>query len=238
MKKLTKEEFVQRSINIHKNVYDYSKVNYINTTTKVIIICPLHGEFYQAPRKHMQGQGCPICNKARRKTTEEFIIEAKHVHGDLYDYSKTKYGQNNKIPVEIICRKHGSFWQTPVHHVNNKCGCPLCNMSHGEELLMHYFNNNHINYIMQYEMKVPSNIRSTGIIKIDFYLPEYNTFVEYNGKQHYSIQYGFGGELKYKAQVIRDEYLRNYCNKKDIKLIEISYKEKDPINYLINKLYE
>ena len=47
---------------------------------------------------------------------------------------------------------------------------------------MHYFSNNHINYIMQYEVKVPSNIRSTEIIKIDFYLPEYNTFVEYNGK--------------------------------------------------------
>lgn len=236
MKKLTSEEFIQKAIKVHGDRYDYSKVKYVNSYTKVIIICPIHGEFYQKPAKHLSGQNCPKCTGTRRKTTEEFIEQAKQIHGNLYDYSKTVYGKNCLIPVEIICKKHGSFWQTPRHHINCKCGCPLCNISHGEELLMHYFDNSNIIYETQYKICVPTDIRKTGIIKIDFYLPEYNTFVEYNGKQHYILQEGFGGKIKFDQQVIRDNYLRSYCVNNSINLIEISYKEKDPIKYLITHL--
>ncbi len=67
-------------------------------------------------------------------------------------------------------------------------------------------------------------------------MPEYNTFIEYNGIQHYIMQNGFGGKLKFEAQVNRDNYLRKYCEENNIKLIEISYKEKDIIGYLKSKL--
>ena len=62
-KKISKEEFIARSNNIHNNKYDYSKVEYVNNKTKVCIICPKHGEFWQTPKNHLLGQGCPICGK-------------------------------------------------------------------------------------------------------------------------------------------------------------------------------
>ena len=60
-KKINKEEFIKKSISIHGNKYDYSKVEYINDKTKVCIICPEHGEFWQTPNNHLNGNNCPLC---------------------------------------------------------------------------------------------------------------------------------------------------------------------------------
>ena len=94
MKKLTTEEFIERAKAVHGDKYDYSKVKYIDAKTKIHIICPKHGEFWQSPPKHLLGQGCKECgkdkiSKAVSLTTEEFIERAKTVHGEKYDYSKT-----------------------------------------------------------------------------------------------------------------------------------------------------
>lgn len=135
-KKLTKEEFIKRALKVHGNKYDYSKVNYINNSSKVCIICHEkdefgneHGEFWQQPNNHLNGNGCPKCknrNSALRKlsNTDDFIIKAKRVHGDKYDYSKVKY-VNNSTKVCIICPEHGEFWQTPSNHLQG-FRCPEC----------------------------------------------------------------------------------------------------------------
>lgn len=235
MKKLSTKEFIDKASIKHNGRYGYDFVNYVNSQTPVIITCPIHGNFEQKPAKHLFGHGCPECNGTKRKTIKEFVQQARQIHGDKYDYSKVEYF-NNTTKVEIICPEHGSFKQTPVHHINCRCGCPKCNMSHGEEFLMNYFKDANIEYISQYEVSVPSNIRITGKIFVDFYLPEYNTFVEYNGKQHYIMQKGFGGQLKFDAQLNRDNYLRAYCKENSIRLIEIFYEEKDIIGYLKSKL--
>ena len=86
-KKLTKEIFIERSIEKHGNIYDYSKVDYINTTTKIIIICPEHGEFTQSPGKHLIGQGCRKCSSPVFDTPT-FIEKSLEIHGDKYDYSE------------------------------------------------------------------------------------------------------------------------------------------------------
>lgn len=109
---------------VHHNKYDYSKVDYINSSTKVCIICPEHGEFWQTPNKHLMGRGCPICAGNLVKTTEKCIEDFKKIHGDKYDYSKVKY-VNNCTKVCIICREHGEFWQTPSAHLLG-CKCPKC----------------------------------------------------------------------------------------------------------------
>ena len=128
-KKLTKEQFIKQAREIHGNKYDYSKVDYVNSQTKVCIICPIHGEFWKTPNKHLVGQGCPKCTaskpNSRRLTTEEFIKKAREIHGDKYDYSKVVYDKNNKTKVCIICPKHGEFLQTPNDHLDNH-GCPEC----------------------------------------------------------------------------------------------------------------
>jgi uncharacterized protein YggL (DUF469 family) len=122
-KKKTTEQFIKEAIEKHGYKYDYSKVEYIDANTKVCIICPEHGEFYQAPIKHLLGHGCPECGE-NKKTTEQFIKEAIEKHGNKYDYSKVDY-VNNKTKVCIICPEHGEFWQDPNSHLSG-CGCPKC----------------------------------------------------------------------------------------------------------------
>ena len=65
-KKLNNDEFIKRSIAIHGNKYDYSKVDYVNVKTKIIIICNKHGEFIQQPRNHLIGYGCAICGSVMK----------------------------------------------------------------------------------------------------------------------------------------------------------------------------
>ena len=112
MGKLTKNTFIERSKASHQIIYDYSKVELVTTSTKVIIICPKHGEFLQRPDKHMIGQDCPICakNKAikNKNLDEKFFNAAKIMHNDFYSYEKSIY-VTAKTPIEIICPIHGSF---------------------------------------------------------------------------------------------------------------------------------
>ena len=130
MRKLTKEDFMNRSSCIHNNKYDYSKFIYINNSIKGIIICPKHGEFCQTPDKHMNGRGCKKCGtlaqaKKRILNKDKFIKQALIIHsGKNFDYSKFIY-VNNCTKGIIICPKHGEFLQTPSVH-NNTSGCPNC----------------------------------------------------------------------------------------------------------------
>ena len=130
MKKLSTEEWIQKAKEIHGDKYDYSKVEYCGAHTKVCIICPTHGEFWQTPAKHLSGKGCKKCgiertNASNRLTTEEFIRRAKEIHGDKYDYSKTNY-IDAKTKVTIICPIHGEFVQNPVSHLHGGHGCRIC----------------------------------------------------------------------------------------------------------------
>lgn len=123
----TTEDFIKKAREVHGDKYDYSKVNYVNGKIKIPIICPIHGEFWQAGESHLRGIGCPRCNGRMKLTTDEFIRRAREVHSDKYDYSKVEY-VNNEIKVCIVCPEHGEFWQTPHSHLNG-AGCPIC--SHG-----------------------------------------------------------------------------------------------------------
>ena len=118
------KQFIEKAYQVHGDKYDYSKVDYKDAYTKVCIICPEHGEFWQKPGNHLFGQGCPKCFGNIRLTTESFIQKAQTVHGDKYDYSKVKYA-NNSTKVCIICPDHGEFWQVPNSHLSGK-GCPEC----------------------------------------------------------------------------------------------------------------
>ena len=131
-KKLTTSEFVKRAREAHGNKYDYSKVEYAGTHKNVCIICPKHGEFWQRPDIHLNGNGCPKCGiESISSTKEEFINKAREAHGDKYDYSKVKY-VNNHTDVCIICPEHGEFWQTPNSHLKGN-GCPKCGIESAQE---------------------------------------------------------------------------------------------------------
>ena len=125
---ITTEEFIKRARNKHGDKYDYSKVEYDTSLDKVEIICPKHGMFLQVPAKHLFGYNYPKCVGCHHYNTKEFIELAKARHGDRYDYSKVNY-KKNKLPVEIICKEHGSFFQTPKKHKKGH-GCSKCSGRH------------------------------------------------------------------------------------------------------------
>ena len=123
------EDFIKKARKIHGGKYDYSRVKYINNRTKVEIICPIHGSFWQRPLNHLMGHGCKKCgelsrSESRRLTKEEFIEKAKKIHKNKYDYSNVDF-VDLKTEVEIICPEHGSFKQTPHNHLMGH-GCGEC----------------------------------------------------------------------------------------------------------------
>ena len=125
-----KAKFIEKAKNRHGDKYDYSKVEYINSTTKVCIICKEHGEFWQTPQGHVRGQGCPKCANIKRGDTfrsdgDTFVKRATVLHDGKYIYDKDSY-INAMTNVPILCLKHGTFWMTPMNHLLGQ-GCPKCN---------------------------------------------------------------------------------------------------------------
>lgn len=128
-KKLTTNEFITKAKQVHGDKFIYNKVDYINAITKVIITCRLHGEFWQKPGNHLFGACCIKCRqeqtgKANAMSQEEFISKGVTLHGQRYDYSKVIY-VGCLVPVEVICKIHGSFFQKPNIHLTNH-HCPKC----------------------------------------------------------------------------------------------------------------
>jgi very-short-patch-repair endonuclease/phage FluMu protein Com len=124
------EEFIKKSLKVHGNKYDYSHVNYYgNNKKEVCIICKIHGEFFQVANTHLSGFGCKLCGiflrtKNMSLSLESFIERAVKTHGDRYAYSDVKY-ENRHKKIDIICKEHGKFSQTPSDHIEGS-GCPKC----------------------------------------------------------------------------------------------------------------
>lgn len=85
MRKLTLKEFIDKANKVHNNKYDYSKSIYINSSKKIIIICPEHGIFEQIANNHLRGLGCPKCS-GFGKTQTELIKDFNKIHNNKYEY--------------------------------------------------------------------------------------------------------------------------------------------------------
>lgn len=128
-KKLTTSEFIEKAKLKHGNKYDYSLVNYINSSSKIKLICLDCGyEFDQLAGNHLKGKGCRNCSlsqiNTRKSRCEDFIKKSKILHGDKYDYSLVEY-INNKTYVNIICKSCGKIYKTtPDNHLSGSdCRC-------------------------------------------------------------------------------------------------------------------
>ena len=137
-KKLTQEEFISRAKEVHGNKYDYSKVEYVNATTKVCIICPEHGEFLQAPKKHLIKHGCLKCSNNIPFSENDFIKKSNIKHSNKYTYNNCGY-INMKSMVNITCDIHGIFIQRASHHLLGR-GCPKCHVDKQRKSHDNYIN--------------------------------------------------------------------------------------------------
>ena len=233
--KRTIDDFKKDAEIKHDGKYNYDKVNFDNISERVTITCPIHGDFQQIAREHLRSKGCPDCSGLKRKTTDEFIKMAKQKHGTKYNYDKSNY-VNNRIPVLISCPKHGDFKQAPVNHVRG-AGCPKCKESNGEKNIQNILEKNNILFIKQkkFEKCLGVGKKFCRQLPFDFYLPTYNTCIEYDGRQHSEPAYGEDQLIIQKSiDKIKDEY----CKNNGIKLIRVSFKIKndDTEKYLKEQL--
>lgn len=129
MRRLTKEEFVTRSIQLHgENMYDYSKVVYVNNKKRVLLKCNSCGETFELePFRHLQGYGCQCKLSETRWNRELFIQRATKLHNCKYTYEQVTEdawkGMDNYV--YITCPIHGTFKQTPESHLSGR-GCRRC----------------------------------------------------------------------------------------------------------------
>lgn len=231
-----KLEFLKKAHEVHGNRFDYSLVDYSKSNVKIKIICKIHGIFEQIPASHLKGTGCSICTEKKKKTTETFIIKAKKIHGDKYDYSIANY-KGNLHKVDIICKKHGIFSTLPSNHYRSG-GCKSCQLSVGELKINNHLININIFPERQKKFSNCTNPNTGRSLPFDFYISEYNLLIEYDGEQHYR-PVAFNNHKNYIANyqltVIKDKIKTNYCRSRHINLLRIPYWDKHRIPELIDR---
>jgi hypothetical protein len=158
--KFTKYDFIQESIKIHGDKYDYSLVEYIKSSEKVTIICREHGSFEQRASNHLRGRGCYDCKKTKKYDSEKFIDLSNKVHNSKYLYDKVVYnGSHNNVI--ITCLEHGDFSQSPTNHLRGK-GCGECATISTRLHLQDFINKCNLihNFKYDYDLVIYSNNRT------------------------------------------------------------------------------
>ena len=232
------EDHIDEFNMIHENKYSYPKhQDIINAKSKITIICPTHGEFKQRINSHKRGDGCPQCHFDKQTTSyEEHIEECIIKHKGLYSYPKHQDIINSKSKIIIICPTHGEFKQEINGHRNGS-GCPICKTSKGELAIMYYLIENNIDFEQQQKFEKCVHKRQ---LPFDFYLPDLNILIEFDGEQHFKPN-GFGGKNKDKTmkrfQLTRklDMIKSTYCINNNIPLLRIPYTEMNNLETILDQ---
>lgn len=205
-KNKTTEDFLEEAVRLHGGKYNYSLVKYVNSKQKVSILCNKHGEFQQSPNSHLRGGGCPSCSGNIRMTTEQFVDKARFVHGDLYDYSNTMYGKNNRQRVTITCKTHGDFLQAPFDHLEG-CGCPSCVTFGASEQELR-------DYVESLGVTTTKDRTVLEGKEIDVFIPDKNVGFEFNGLYWHSEKISSRAETRHKDKT-------DLARSKGVRLIHI-----------------
>lgn len=233
------DDFAKEAHEVWGNEYIYPMQKLTNHHVPLRIICPKHGEFYKRRDAFLRDkQGCPKCveEKHRDIWRQNFLDKAYKIHRDTYDYSNVKY-VNNYTEVEIICPKHGPFWQTPHNHIGQHSGCPQCakeKSSFGEKVIKRYLEEHGVAFIhdepcldwLVYDRKM----------KPDFYLPEHNVVIEFDGIQHFEPIETFGGEEALIETQKRDAEKDRLCEEHGVRVLRIPYWELDRIQDILKEV--
>lgn len=196
---------------------------YVNNKKKIQLHCLKCGHQWEAtPNSVLRGGGCLKCSGLMQKTQDQFVSQMAQLYPNIIVIGEYK---NNKIPVKCHCNICGNdFWQNPHSFLDAKSGCTFCSKSNtkGEISVRDWLISHNIVYEKQ---KSFHNCRYKQALLFDFYLPDYNTLIEYDGKQHFHPVPYFGGEEGFKMSKMRDQIKNEYCIKNNIKLIRIPYWE-------------
>lgn len=206
--RLNTEIFIERCKKVHNNYFDYSKTIYTGSKNKVIITCPIYGDFEQMAGSHLMGKGSFQGRSDKLKLTkEEFITRAIEKHGYFYDYSRVNY-INGATSIEIGCPTHGWFWQKAFHHLQGS-NCPKCannNTSKPEQEIYEFVKE-------LYPSTTSNNYKIITPKELDIYIPELNKAIEFNGLYwHYSKDRFIPGKHTFKS---------NLCRQKGIRLLHV-----------------
>lgn len=236
-KTISSEELLRRFRVLYGEKYDYDFSECVGARGYIKIFCKSHNIWFkQKVLHHLNGHQCKLCSKGGSSyTTEDFILRAKEVHGNLYNYDKVNY-INKETPVEIICKKHGSFWQKPHNHING-CGCQLCKATKTQLKVFNLLKKSFPDEEWFWEYQ-PTWL---GLQRFDIYNKRCNLAIEYNGRQHYEPVDTFGGENAFRFTVQRDILKLEKCKNNNCTLYIIKYDEFntkkiiDDISELLNK---
>lgn len=229
-------DLVKKLEQLYGNYYDYSLVEWKGRESKIKIICPKHGIQEINTRWTLRGNVC--CRECyfdtKRLTQKEFEDKANYIHNNQFDYSLSKY-KNASTPITIKCNKGHIFKMKPQTHLYSCSGCPICmseKRSSGERKIRWFLTQNKIEFE---EQKTFDGCKYKQLLLFDFYLPQYNLCIEYQGLQHYQITNCFGGEKEFELRQKRDNIKREFCKNNNINLLEIKYNEsiKNKLNFYL-----
>lgn len=220
----THEEYVAKLNTVNSDIVVIEQ--YVNANTPILHRCLIDGcEWRATPGSIIYGCGCPECaaksaGDKQRKTHEQYVKEVECLNKDIIVVGKYI---DSLTPILHKCKIDGFEWlASPTNILNRKSGCPQCNRSHGELDVKKWLDNNGIVYEQQ---KCFVGCTDKKALPFDFYLPEYNILIEYDGKQHHEpIEY-FGGKEAFEYTKRHDEIKNKYCEDNDIRLLRIPYYE-------------
>lgn len=228
-----KENFIRQLSDINSNINVVGE--YENNRTKIECLCLVHNKtFKMTPANLLRNHGCPKCatdsrRKVFAKTHDEFLSELKEISPQI---SITSQYQSAHKKIDCKCLECGFEWKAAPHSLLRGDGCPNCILpSKGELAISSYLDDISVEYISQ---KRFDDCRNINPLPFDFYLPEYNACIEFQGKQHYEVVEHFGGEKDFKIRRKRDNIKVEYCRKNQIELLCIPYWDFDNIKQIIN----
>lgn len=191
-------------------------------------------EWSTYPTHLLSGIGCAKCAGVTTKTTKQFIDELFNIN----PYIKVlgEY-QGNKNGIKCKCLIDGHIWYPSPNSLLEGKGCPTCKSSKGEKRVAKYLKLSTVNFKSQHIFDGCKNINN---LLFDFYIPTYNTAIEYDGEYHYKIikyknESFETAEKRFLQQQINDNIKTQYCDEHNIKLIRIPYTEFDEIENILDK---
>lgn len=217
----THGDFINELTKVNINIEAIGK--YTTSKSPLKCKCKVDGTvFHPLPSNLLKGQGCPTCaikrtSDANRMTQEDFESRVKKVLPNIKVLGEYKT-RNEKI--QVSCKKDGHTWMAKGSHLIDGHGCPKCKSSKGEKIIEEYLKDNFIAYKPQFKFK---NCRYKRRLPFDFYLPELNAVIEYDGIQHFKPIDFFGGEKSFEYRKKLDGIKSEYCNKNRINLIRVPY---------------